>query len=460
MTQTSGQYLFKPSAADLFIEAFARCEMYAPSLERLHMIECRRSANIILQRWANRGSNLWLIGDEQICVALTPGQSTYPLPVNLVGLLDCYLRTYTPNSATINVGNALTALGPPNNPLVQLPYGDPLLQQTSSGVFSCTAGQPEITMIWPAHGQQPGNPLFWGCPISVGGLTLGPFSIVDQVIDWQTLTFLAPSLPLESQQGQGLTPLFFTTAGNPLVGCILPGHGLSPGEIFEIPIPVEVGGFTLSGSYSVYSVQSSYQFSFTAVNATTGPTILETESGNVIIAGGVVIVANLGNAPLATSTGMAFENAGFINVAGQMPNVNYTDIYLYPMDRTTYDQLPNKKAPGRPAQYWFNRTNPPQLVMWPVPPTTPTPPPYYGFVGHRMRTAQDVNPVNGQVVDIPNRFLDAFSAEVAAAMALKFKPAKFTLLKQLAVEAWEEAAQEDREKNSLNLMPDFQAYTL
>lgn len=434
MRATSGTYnTLSFPLSELFLEAIGRgCEIFGPSVSQLHMVEARRSANLMLQgKWANLGPNLAQVGDEQLCIALEPGQSTYPCPPETISILDSYLRTYTPSTTYRTIGNALTAVGPAGSPLVSLPYGDPLLIAPASGTFSTTAGNQYCTMKYPAHGLQPGDPLFWGCPISVGGMTLYNFSIVDNVIDSNTLQYLLPVPAYEGQTGQGATPLFFTNAGSPNVGVISPGHGMSPGNTYPVPIAVSVGGFTLAAgsSYTVTSVQSSYQLTF------------QPTGGN------------------ATSTAMQFENGGQINVATQQTNLTPTDIYLYPLSRTDYSMLPDKKAAGRPTQFWFNRTTVPQIVMWPVPKVyTQGQPPFFAFCAYRMRAYQDANPINGQTLDAPARFYEAFCDGVGERMALKFKPEKLALMKARAEESWIIASSEDREMVPTNIGGDMTNY--
>ncbi len=394
------------------------------------MIEARRSANLILSDVANLGPNLWAIGDEQLNISLQPGQSTYPLPIETVDILDSYIRSYTPAAAStaVNIGNALTAVGPPNDPLIATPYGDPMLIQPPSGTLSCVAGNQVATLEWPSHGQQAGNPMFWGCPISIGGLAIYNFSIVQQVIDGNTLQFLLPAVALETQNNEGLTPLFFTILGSGTVSCILPGHGLLVGSLFPILISTAVGGLTLLGTYTVTSVQSLYQFSF----AVTGT---------------------------ASSTAMAFENGGQLNITGQLPGVLPVDIFASPLSRDDFAMLPVKGEPGRPTQYWFNRTTVPSISTWPVTPNyTPGKPPYYGWVAYRMRAIQDANPVGGQVLDLPNRALQAFTAAQTAAMAEKFKPEAHAAKLALAAAAWDRFSTADREKVSTYIGGDMQSY--
>lgn len=70
-------------------EAFERCGGELRSGYDLRT--ARRSLNLMLMEWANRGINLWTI--EQGSQVLTPGTATYNLPVDTVDLLEHVIRT-------------------------------------------------------------------------------------------------------------------------------------------------------------------------------------------------------------------------------------------------------------------------------------------------------------------------------------------------------------------------------
>jgi len=58
----------------------------------------RRSANIMMAEWANRGINMWTI--EQGTINLVQGTATYDLPADTVDLLEHVIRTGAGNTAT------------------------------------------------------------------------------------------------------------------------------------------------------------------------------------------------------------------------------------------------------------------------------------------------------------------------------------------------------------------------
>jgi len=58
----------------------------------------RRSANIMMAEWANRGINMWTI--ESGSIPMNTGTATYNLPADTVDLLEHVIRTGSGNTAT------------------------------------------------------------------------------------------------------------------------------------------------------------------------------------------------------------------------------------------------------------------------------------------------------------------------------------------------------------------------
>jgi hypothetical protein len=80
------------------------------------------------------------------------------------------------------------------------------------------------------------------------------------------------------------------------------------------------------------------------------------------------------------------------------------------------------------------------------------------FFYYRMRRVQDAAAQNGQTPDVPYRFLEALCADVAHRLARKYAPALYDSLKADSVIAWAEAAEEDRERVELFLVPNTSGY--
>lgn len=131
-----------------------------------------------------------------------------------------------------------------------------------------------------------------------------------------------------------------------------------------------------------------------------------------------------------------------------------TDIILFPLSRVDYASIPQKTQQGRPTSYWFDRLTSPTISLWPVPDGNGP----YEFHYYKAQQQQDMNTLYAQNPDLPYRFFEAYCAEVAAHMAMKWRPEALATLVPYAKECWKEASDEDREKTSLYMSPDFSGY--
>jgi hypothetical protein len=86
---TSGTYAFQLSQADVFLETMDRIEIRAAAITAEHSDSFRRSLNLELQSWSNRGVLLWAVV-QATPLALVQGTATYSLPTNCVQMLDTY----------------------------------------------------------------------------------------------------------------------------------------------------------------------------------------------------------------------------------------------------------------------------------------------------------------------------------------------------------------------------------
>jgi hypothetical protein len=93
---TSGTATFNLDLAEIVDECFERCGSEARSGYDLRT--ARRSLNLLLTDWANRGVNLWTV--EQGQQVLTAGTNTYTLPADTVDLIEHVIRTGAGNVST------------------------------------------------------------------------------------------------------------------------------------------------------------------------------------------------------------------------------------------------------------------------------------------------------------------------------------------------------------------------
>ena len=154
----------------------------------------------------------------------------------------------------------------------------------------------------------------------------------------------------------------------------------------------------------------------------------------------------------------------FDHVIRTQSGQSQTDININRISADTYLTIPNKNAQGRPIQVWINRQsgaqNPsgiqyPNINVWPAPDQNN----FYTFVYFRLRRIQDAGEgITTQ--DIPFRMLPAMVAGLAYHLSLKIPGAleRSVMLKGMYDEAWEQAADEDREKAPLRLAPRIMFY--
>lgn len=99
---TSGSTAFNLEFRDIAEEAYERCGIEIRSGYDLRT--ARRSMNLLLIEWSNRGINLWTV--EQGQIPMVTGQGLYPLPTDTVDLMDMVIRqnnASTSNQIDINI---------------------------------------------------------------------------------------------------------------------------------------------------------------------------------------------------------------------------------------------------------------------------------------------------------------------------------------------------------------------
>jgi len=105
---------------DLISEAYERAGILV--LSGRDYRTARRSIDIMMQEWSNRGLNLWTV--EAQTTALVAGTANYTLPSDTIDLIECMLRTGTSTQQqdyTLNRISVSTYATIPNKNLVGRP---------------------------------------------------------------------------------------------------------------------------------------------------------------------------------------------------------------------------------------------------------------------------------------------------------------------------------------------------
>ena len=129
------------------------------------------------------------------------------------------------------------------------------------------------------------------------------------------------------------------------------------------------------------------------------------------------------------------------------------DRIIMPISRSEYASYPNKNQHGFPTTFWFDRLLSPTVSIWPVPDGSQVSVSYY-----RLRQIQDANFQNGQTVDVPYLWMEAFAFALAFRLALIWSPDKVAMLKPMSDEAYQIAADQNVENAATYISPQIQGY--
>lgn len=130
------------------------------------------------------------------------------------------------------------------------------------------------------------------------------------------------------------------------------------------------------------------------------------------------------------------------------------DRVIMPISRTEYASYPNKAQQGFPTSFWFDRLISPTVTLWPVPDgNSATTLKYY-----RVRRIQDANLRNGQQVEIPYLWLEAFADGLAYRLARIWAPQMAVNLKMQADESYQIAAVQNVENTPVYISPMISGY--
>lgn len=291
--------------------------------------------------------------------------------------------------------------------------------------FSTLMNSTLVTISQPDHGLIPGNWISVFVPVAIGGIILQGFYQLVSVIDANTYTVNAQYNALTTAVNTGIVPLFTATFNSNSITVTMTNHGLFAGNTFTIQVGTIVGGLTLSGIYNVTSVIDANNFVIQASN------------------------------PSGTNDA-EYENGGLVQIIPQT-NAEPQDRVILPISRSEYAAQPNKFQQAYPTSFWWDRTINSTITFWPVPDMNG---PYVCYM-YCMTQIQDAVLPGGVTMDLPYRFYEAFTAGLAAKLALKYPPPppnSIQLVKQYADESWELAERQDAENVPLYITPGLSGF--
>ena len=135
-------------------------------------------------------------------------------------------------------------------------------------------------------------------------------------------------------------------------------------------------------------------------------------------------------------------------VIRQVDNSTTTDLQLTRIGRTEYLNIPDKESTGRTTQFFLDRQTTPVVKLWPTPDSVAT----YSLIANTIQRIDDVT-ASAQDPEVPSRFIPCMASGLAYYIALKKNPERVGLLKQQYEQDFKLAADEDRNRASLHLVP-------
>lgn len=127
---------------------------------------------------------------------------------------------------------------------------------------------------------------------------------------------------------------------------------------------------------------------------------------------------------------------------------------IMPVSRTEYASYSVKSQQGFPTVFWFDRLTSPNLTLWQVPAATGQ----YTLRYYRVRRLQDADLANGQNVEIPYLWMEAFADGLTYRLARIWNPQIAVALKAQADESYSIAAAQNVENVSTYISPMIGGY--
>lgn len=244
------------------------------------------------------------------------------------------------------------------------------------------------------------------------------------------------------------TPATLTASGTGTTATLTYSTPNTP--IYYVGSSITVSGITPSGYNGTYTVTASSNGSVSYANTTTdAQTVAGTISTSV------------------PTPSYSVDPSTVVILDAYCETTNNSaqpiDRIILPVSRTEYASYPNKLQTGFPTTFWFDRlisasrsagSPGPSVTLWPSPDGTSSQLLKY----YRVRQLQDSSLSNGQTVDMPYLWLDAFAYGLALRLAQIWAPPLMVGLKPMADEAYTIAADQNIETAQQYISPQISGY--
>jgi len=150
-----------------------------------------------------------------------------------------------------------------------------------------------------------------------------------------------------------------------------------------------------------------------------------------------------------TSTASLEDTQSTVDILSGVLRRSDSDVAMPRISRDDYLNIATKSTSGRPTQFYVDRLITPTVKVWPTPENSTD-----QFIYDRLVRIDDAD-ASVNTVEVPFRFYPCLAAGLAYYLALKRAPERVQLLKALYEEEFLRAAEEDRDKVNLTLVPTY-----
>ena len=165
---------------------------------------------------------------------------------------------------------------------------------------------------------------------------------------------------------------------------------------------------------------------------------------------GETITGSSSSATTTISSAVSFEDVqSTIDILSAVIRRDSTDLAVNRVSRDVYLNIPNKTTTARPIQFYVDRQITPVVKLWPTPENNTD-----QLIYDRLIRIDDAD-TSVNTVEIPFRFYPCLAAGLAYYISLKKAPDRIQILKALYEEEFLRAAEEDRDKANISLVPAY-----
>jgi hypothetical protein len=221
--------------------------------------------------------------------------------------------------------------------------------------------------------------------------------------------------------------------------------------ITDYPVGAITMSVSASGSFSIAETISGGTSGATAsiITKPTTTSLTLTVPIGTFSSGETITGGTSGATTATTSTASLEDPQSTVDILSGVVRRSNSDISITRVSRDDYLTIANKSTTGRPTQFYVDRQITPIVKIWPAPENSTD-----IFIYDRLVRIDDAD-TSINTLDIPFRFYPCLTAGLAYYMALKRAPERVQILKGLYEEEFQRAADEDRDKANINLVPSY-----